>query len=124
MRPRSTRHPDHDVAASELALAQSKRLARKTADSIARHCLPDQTLRDDEGKPWVLKLVRQALQNEALGSRAAPRFEHLCDRLRPQPLVWPQPGTRGQTPRRVRPFARRARITARPPRVRIRTRKP
>lgn len=29
-----------------------------------------------------------------------------------------------QTPRRARPFARRARMTARPPRVRMRTRKP
>jgi hypothetical protein len=29
-----------------------------------------------------------------------------------------------QTPRRARPFARRARITARPPRVRMRTRNP
>ena len=48
--------------------------------------------------------------------------------------LWPAPQPRAarqasgkpadQTPSRVRPLARRARITARPPRVRMRTRNP
>jgi hypothetical protein len=53
---------------------------------------------------------------QRLGELGAASQPHAARQARDAPVF--------QTPNRVRPFARRARTTARPPRVRMRTRNP
>lgn len=68
--------------------------------------------------------IRKYLTEEYTGPSNLTRCQNCPDPIAPQALGPPKPFRVPQTPSRARPFARLARMTALPPRVRMRTRNP
>ena len=108
-------------------LAMPEPLADEALDTVAVNCARYMAFGDDQAETAVGEPVGPKLDNERLAPVPATGGEQRRDIGGAEPLaraIRPAPDWRVQTPSRARPFARRARITARPPRVRIRTRNP
>ena len=127
-RARRTAPGQHD----EIVTAQSppvlaKHFPHQPLDPVAVHGTRSNLLADDDADTRALQPVRLHEHAEMAADRHGLASER---RLIPGPFQETRRSrqrrpVRGvQTLSRARPFARRARITARPPRVRIRTRKP
>jgi hypothetical protein len=116
-------------------LFQAERLAHEAPDPVPRHRTGRETLGHDEREARVVERTGEPVEVEAGGAYHLAALQRRGDRCGTEPLLAaqalsaPQPvvearSERQTTPSRARPLARRARITARPPRVRMRTRKP
>jgi hypothetical protein len=107
-------------------LQQTECLACQSAEAVAIHrsgpCVP--TGDYAQARAAIARYGMQSNAPDICGPTAGEDGGNL--RLAVQPkLPWEaEPVARPQTARRARPRARRARMTARPPRVRMRTRKP
>lgn len=113
-----------EVAATQFCLTLAECFTPETSDAISFDRPSHQTLRNDQREPRITEGIDDAVKRKALRSQGAARLERCGYGSGAQPPVAPQTGGARQTASRARPFARRARITARPPRVRILTRKP
>jgi len=127
---RQTRACAHyEVDAGERVALGAKDLARHAFTVIAGHCPRHYALVDYDAQARLDDSVRLGINLEQPAVDPAFVSEDGCKRMRTVKTV--RPGKRvdllaaaNQTPRRVRPLARRARTTARPPRVFMRTRNP
>lgn len=121
----SPRHANQDVARPESLLMSAKPLPQHAFCPASVDRAREDTLRNDETQPAETDGVglEHDAETEAFdGSRSKqgndfPVAEPLLAAKAPAIA-------QAQTPNRARPLARRARSTARPPRVRIRTRNP
>jgi len=120
-----------DLQRAKVLLLQAKGLANASLDSVALDGRGGVPARDQDAEPR--RRPRAARDVESVAALAAPLAfaqQPLEIGLAPQPAfrieaeTLPGCGCRGYSPRRRRPRARRLRSTARPPRVRLRTRKP
>lgn len=120
--------PHDAIVSRDPVLLESERFADQAADAVSRHCARRQPLRNDQRDSRTGGRVGEPIQVEPVGARDPSGPQYRGDRCRAETLVATQTraarACRQTTPSRARPFARRARITARPPRLRIRTRKP
>ena len=101
-------------------------LARHSLEPVAVHCARRHPAARDDPEPRLGQAVRPQVQPEIAPRPRCSRRERLLVVLAAlQPRAAGQrAGAGNQTLNRARPFARRARSTPRPPRVRLRTRKP
>lgn len=113
-----------EVAAAQFRLPMAERFPAEASDAISLDRSPHQPFRNDQRQPRVPEGIDDAVKHEALRSHGTAHLECRGHGAGTQPPVAPQPSAARQTASRARPFARRARMTARPPRVRILTRKP
>ncbi|HMK23820.1 MAG TPA: hypothetical protein VK466_15920, partial [Terriglobales bacterium] len=79
---------------------------------------------NNQAQPGHSERIRPQKHAESWTPERSPASEQGSDIGRPEPQLSAVPTANAQTLNRARPLARRARITARPPRVRIRTRNP
>lgn len=102
----------------------AKQLPQHALHPVAIDRAGKDALGDDEAKPRDAERVDSGEDTEARTLERSPAGEQRGDVGGSEP----QPSTispaDSQTLNRARPLARRARITARPPRVRMRTRNP
>jgi len=121
----SPRQANQDVARSEPLLMSAKPLPQHALCATSVDRAREDTLRNDDTQPGETDCV--GLEHDAeTGAFDRARSEQGNDIPVPEPLRAAKAPAiaRAQTPNRARPLARRARSTARPPRVRIRTRNP
>lgn len=112
------------VTAAQLFPVIAKPLAHDALQPVAIDCPAQVPARNDQSQPGRAERIGSELDGEAAAPDAAARGEQRFDVPSAQPLPLRVAPLAAQTPSLARPLARRARITARPPRVRIRTRKP
>jgi len=122
--PRRAGQSQNEVAATQFCLTPAKRFAPEASDAISLDRPFHQALRNNQRQPRIPEGIDDAVKREALCSHGAARLERRGYGSGAQPPVAPQASGARQTASRARPFARRARMTARPPLVRILTRKP
>lgn len=121
---------NHDVERSELALVVTEALADQPLDTVACHGGPGMLACDGQAEPGSTCVVRPREHREAVVDGAGGAAEDPVEiAAREQPGAFRKTGRRcrwrrRQTVSRARPLARRALITLRPPRVRMRARKP
>jgi hypothetical protein len=118
------RHANQDIATSQLRLAASKPFSNHALDAIAVDRARQHPLGNDEAQPRDAERVCFEQHAETGALDGSPSGEQGNDIGGPESLPAGEAPVLAQTARRARPFARRARSTARPPRVRIRTRNP
>lgn len=116
--------PHKQILPDQTRLFTPKPFPKKTLGTITIHSARKQTLRYDQAEPGIVETVGSDLDGNRARSPGPGNRKDLGDRFAPEPLCLPIPLNVAQTPSRARPFARRARITALPPRVRMRTRNP
>ena len=117
-------HADQDIPASEARLLRAEQLAQHALHPIAVDRARKNAFRNDEPEPGNAKRVGAGEHAESGTLERASAREQRGDIRGPEAQPSTVTPARAQTPNRVRPLARRARITARPPRVRMRTRNP
>jgi len=120
----SCRQANQNVAASQLRLMTTKPLTQHTLRAIAVHCARKDTLGNDKTQSTDadgVGLEHHAKTRLLDSSRSGQQRSDIC---RAKPLPATKALALAQTLKRARPLARRARSTARPPRVRMRTRNP
>ena len=115
---------NEDVAASEAGLLGAKELPQHSFHPIAIDRARKDALGNDEAKPGNTERIGPEKQAEPGTPESSPTGEHRGDISGPEALPSTVTPAGAQTLNRLRPLARRARITARPPRVRMRTRNP
>jgi hypothetical protein len=119
---RFSRQPDQDVAASKSPLMGAKTFTQHPFHPVAVYGTRKYALGNNETEPRDTQRIclEEYVEPGALyGSPSCKQPGNVgCTKSLPATV------TLAQTLKRARPLARRARSTARPPRVRIRTRKP
>lgn len=124
--PLLVKRPDYIVALLQIVPKKPEGLAGQATKAVSVNCPGPCVPSGDHAKART-GVARHGMQPNAVGTAAPAAGEHRGNlHLAVQPVL---PGkselrARPQTESRARPRARRARITARPPRVRMRTRKP
>jgi hypothetical protein len=119
------RQSHQDVSTAELALVDAEPFPDHTLEAVTINGARNDAPRNDEAKARAPERVRPRLYRHASTPHARARREQHVDVFAAESLFAGVALRAAQTtPRRTRPLARRARITARPPRVRIRTRNP
>lgn len=130
-----TRHqPDQQVSPDEILLPVPEPLANQALGPVAIHRPAQESLRDNhrhscDGQAIALDADRKPPGPTPVGAAKQDFDVAPAETLSAAKICrYNRFDTRGrawlQTPSRARPLARRARITARPPRVLMRTRKP
>ena len=126
--PCAIRGPDEHVERAQLVLLQPEGFANASFDAVALGGGRGVLSRYEDSEPRPAFLA--PLEVEDVARKVAPRTcAQQSFELRSPPQSAPGIESealvaRGYSPRRRRPRARRLRSTARPPRVRLRTRKP
>jgi len=117
-------HADQDVAAPQACLLMAKQLPQHALHAVAIDRAGEDALGDDEAEPRDAECVDSGEDTEARTLERSPAGEQRGDVGGAEPQPSTVSAADSQTLNRARPLARRARITARPPRVRMRTRNP
>jgi hypothetical protein len=127
--PRHCRARTHDhIDARQGGAFGTKYFTHEPLAEVSRYRPRDDAFADNDAEPGRRRAVGSCIDLEPLARY--PAFECEYRRIGVRPVEPARARKRkpacgeSQTPRRDRPLARRARITARPPRVFIRTRKP
>ena len=116
--------PHKQILPDQIRLVTPKPVPKKTLGTITVHSATKQSLGHDQAEPRIVETVGSDLDGNRARAARPGSGKDLGDRVAAEPLSLPIPLSATQTPSRARPFARRARITALPPRVRMRTRNP
>jgi len=116
--------PHKHIPSDQERLITPEPFPKQALGTITINGARKETLGYDQTQPGIVQTVGSDLDgNQPCAARPGERKD-LGDRVAAEPLRLPESLSAPQTPRRSRPFARRARITALPPRVRMRTRNP
>jgi hypothetical protein len=123
---RITPQLDYHIYAPETMARLAKRLTRHALEAIPVHRARRRPGAGNDPEPRLAQPVGSQIHPEmTLGARRPGRERFPVVIRTQQPRAARQlAGARDQTANLARPFARRARTTLRPPRVRIRTMKP
>jgi hypothetical protein len=122
---RRCHEPDQQVNLAQTSLPGSEPLADLPFDSIASDRQRNMAFRRSQAEAGVTERIWPDLYEYAATTHFASIQQQRRNVLLAEPLdPGIAPAAVVQTASRARPFARRARMTARPPRVRIRTRNP
>jgi len=120
--PRAQAH--QQILSTKAHLIAPEPFPQETPDAVPVDGPWKQALGNDQPQPGKCETVRPHLDGDHPGAARPCRGKYLGNRVRAEPLSLAISLVGDQTPSRARPFARRARITALPPRLRMRTRKP
>lgn len=117
-------NPHKQILPAQHRLLTPKPFPKKTLGTVTIDGARKQTLRHHQAESGKVKTVESELDGNRAGAPRPATGEDLGDRFAAKSLRLPIPLSATQTPSRARPLARRARITALPPQVRMRTRNP
>jgi len=127
---RATPQAHQHIESSEAIAPGAERFTHDTLHPVAIDSSRSHFLAGDDSKPRVSQTVRPRKHGEMsarpdrAGSERRRKLTRTAQPCRSRKIHPRRPVPAVQTASLARPFARRARSTARPPRVRIRTRKP
>src|SRR4029077_12389278 len=115
---------DQDVAAAKARLMRPEQFPQPALHPVAIDRARKNALGNDQTEPRYAERMGPEGHAESGTSERRTAGEQRNDIGSPETQPSTVAPADAQTPSRARPFARRARITARPPRVRMRTRNP